>query len=288
VLTEQDGKLYGRGATDDKGPALSWLWVIEAYQNLQRKLPVNIKLLYEGMEESGSDGMFEAIQDLAKPGKFLHDVDFFCISDNYWLGKTKPCLTYGLRGMAYFELEIQCTEQDLHSGVFGGTVHEGMTDLIYLMSTLVEPGTGKILIPGVMDDVAPVTEEEDALYDSIDFDIDSYKNEATVQSVSDRLLYHEKKSLLMARWRYPTLSLHGIEGAFANKGAKTVIPSKVKGKFSLRLVPNQNPERIAKVVEQHLTLQFEKVSLNVPVQQTLLYLSIILTFVYVYTDEITQ
>jgi acetylornithine deacetylase/succinyl-diaminopimelate desuccinylase-like protein len=164
-----------------------------------------------------------------------------------------------------------------------------MTDLIYLMSTLVEPGTGKILIPGVMDDVAPVTEEEDALYDSIDFDIDSYKNEATVQSVSDRLLYHEKKSLLMARWRYPTLSLHGIEGAFANKGAKTVIPSKVKGKFSLRLVPNQNPERIAKVVEQHLTLQFEKVSLNVPADSFVLIDHFIkITFVYVYTDEITQ
>lgn len=115
-LTEKDGKLYGRGSTDDKGPALSWMWVIEAHQKLGMELPVNIKLIYEGMEESGSEGMFECIQDLSQKDKFLYDVDFFCISDNYWLGKNKPCVTYGLRGLCYFELEVQGCEQDLHSG----------------------------------------------------------------------------------------------------------------------------------------------------------------------------
>jgi len=132
VLTEIDGKLFGRGSTDDKGPALSWLWVIEAYQNLEEELPVNIKLLYEGMEESGSEGMEEAIVELAKPGQLLNDVDFFCISDNYWTGKRKPCITYGLRGLAAFEVSVQCCEQDLHSGVIGGTIHEALTDLVYL------------------------------------------------------------------------------------------------------------------------------------------------------------
>ena len=115
VLTEKDGKLFGRGSTDDKGPALSWLWVIEAHQKLGIELPVNIKLLFEGMEEYGSDGLFETVRDEAKEGGFLNDVDFFCISDNYWIGKHKPCLTYGLRGMAYFELSVQGAEQDLHS-----------------------------------------------------------------------------------------------------------------------------------------------------------------------------
>ena len=127
VLTERDGKLYGRGSTDDKGPALSWLWVIEAHRKLNVDLPVNVKLMFEGMEESGSDGMFEAISILSKEGKFLNDADFFCISDNYWLGAKKPCLTYGLRGLAYFSVSVQCCEQDLHSGVLGGTVHEAMT-----------------------------------------------------------------------------------------------------------------------------------------------------------------
>ena len=89
VMTEKDGKLYGRGTTDDKGPALSWLWVIQSHKELGVELPVNLKILYEGMEESGSEGLFETIREEAKPGKFLDDVDFFCISDNYWLGKRK-------------------------------------------------------------------------------------------------------------------------------------------------------------------------------------------------------
>jgi len=261
VLTEKDGKLYGRGSTDDKGPALSWLWVIQAHRKLNVDLPVNVKLMFEGMEESGSEGMFEAIHDLCKEGKFLNDVDFFCISDNYWLGATKPCLTYGLRGLAYFSVSVQCCEQDLHSGVLGGTVHESMIDLVHLMSSLIDT-KGTILIPGIMDDVAPVTPEEDALYDTIEFDCEEYKKENKVASVSNKLLHNKKKDLLMARWRYPTLSLHGIEGAFSSTGAKTVIPAKVIGKFSLRLVPDQDPIRIEKQVTDHLNRVFG--SLNSP------------------------
>jgi len=259
VLTERDGKLYGRGSTDDKGPVLSWFAAIEAFQRLDIKIPVNIKFILEGMEEYGSDGLFETIQTESKPNKFLSDVDFFCISDNYWLGKHKPCLTYGLRGLAYFQCSVQGTEQDLHSGVTGGTVPEAMTDLIKLMSTLVD-SQGKILVDGVLDQVAPVTPEEEALYDAIEFDLDEYKKEIRV--VGNRLINDGggKRSLLMARWRYPTLSLHGIEGAFSGGGAKTVIPAKVIGKFSLRLVPDQDPVDIEIKMKLHLQKEFAKVS----------------------------
>ena len=261
VLTEKDDKLYGRGSTDDKGPALSWLWIIEAHQELGIELPVNIKILFEGMEEFGSDGLFETIQEEAKPGKFLNDVDFFCISDNYWVGKTKPCITYGLRGLAYFQLSVQGCEQDLHSGVFGGTVHEAMTDLVKLMATLTD-SDGKILVDGVMDDVKPVTPEEEELYAPIQFELEEYKSECKVKSVSNKLLHNDKKSLLMARWRFPTLSLHGIEGAFSGGGAKTVIPATVIGKFSLRLVPDQKPDQIEKAVRTHIEKEFAKVCLK--------------------------
>ncbi|GAX13230.1 cytosolic nonspecific dipeptidase [Fistulifera solaris] len=257
VLTERDGKLFGRGSTDDKGPALSWLWVIEAHKELGIDLPVNIKILYEGMEEYGSEGLFTFIRD--EHDKFLGDVDFFCISDNYWIGKSKPCLTYGLRGLAYFELIVQGCEQDLHSGNMGGAVHEAMTDLIRLMGTLVD-SQGRILIEGVMDDVKPVTPEEEAFYDPIEFDVESFKEEAKVKSISNKLLHGNKKDLLMARWRFPTLSLHGIEGAFSGSGAKTVIPAKVKGKFSMRLVPDQDPVRIEQVVRAHIAREFEKLN----------------------------
>jgi nonspecific dipeptidase len=254
VLTERDGKLYGRGSTDDKGPALSWLWVVEAHHALGMPLPVNIKIVYEGMEESGSDGLFEWIQSEAT--QFLKDVDFFCISDNYWLGKTKPCVTYGLRGMAYFQLAVQGAHQDLHSGSFGGSVHEGMTDLIRLMGTLVDTD-GTILVDGIMDDVKLLTAEEEALYENLDFNVEEYKDE--VKIFSEKLLFDNKKDILLHRWRYPTLSLHGIEGAFSGPGAKTVIPAKVTGKFSLRLVPHQDPQKIEALVKDHIEKEFQKV-----------------------------
>ncbi|KAG8431498.1 hypothetical protein GDO86_018534 [Hymenochirus boettgeri] len=131
VLNERDGKLYGRGSSDDKGPVLAWLNSIEAYQQLNQELPVNLKFCLEGMEESGSEGLDDLI--FARKDTFFKDVDYVCISDNYWLGKNKPCITYGLRGICYFFLEIECSCKDLHSGVYGGSVHEAMTDLIALM-----------------------------------------------------------------------------------------------------------------------------------------------------------
>lgn len=180
-------------------------------------------------------------------------LDFLCISDNYWIGRRKPCLTYGLRGLAYFEVEVEGCRQDLHSGNLGGAVHESMTDLISLMATLVD-NKGKILVDGVMESVKPLTAEEEALYETLDFDVNEFKEENEVH-----LFHDNKKDLLMARWRYPTLSLHGIEGAFAGAGAKTVIPAKVIGKFSMRLVPDQDPNEIERLVKAHLEKEFAKV-----------------------------
>jgi nonspecific dipeptidase len=258
-LTEIDGKLYGRGSTDDKGPALSWLWAIAVHRQLGKELPINVKFLFEGMEEFGSEGLFEFIHDEAMPGKFLDDVDFFAISDNYWISETKPCLTYGLRGLAYYMITVQGSDRDLHSGGIGGTVYEPMTDLVRLMGSLVD-SSGKILVRGVMDSVQQLTPEEEKLYDDLTFDVEAFKADCGVKNVSDKLLHADKKSLLMYRWRYPTLSLHGIEGAFSGKGAKTVIPAKVIGKFSMRLVPDQDPIVIEKLVKDHLTWEFEKLN----------------------------
>jgi cytosolic nonspecific dipeptidase len=165
-------------------------------------------------------------------------------------------LTYGLRGLAYFAVTVQGCEQDLHSGVLGGTVHEAMTDLMQLMASLID-SKGNILIDGIMDDVAPMTQDEEALYESIDFDLVNYKEENRI--LAKTLMQDNEKSCLMHRWRYPTVSLHGVEGAFHGSGAKTVIPAKVTGKFSMRLVPNQDPERIEKLVTAHLENKFAEV-----------------------------
>lgn len=245
-LTEKDGKLYGRGASDDKGPVLAWLHVIEAYQKLNIDVPVNLKFVLEGTEEIGSIGLDELL--ISEKNGFLKQADYVCISDNYWLGTTTPCITYGLRGLCYFMVEIECASKDLHSGVYGGTVYEAMSDLFYMMDNLVDV-EGNILIPEVDDDVAPVTCSENKLYKDIDFDLDEYKASMGVTKLPHK---DDKIRLLMRRWRFPTLSLHGIEGAFSDVGRKTVIPRKVTGKFSIRLVPNQNPKKIIEMVTRFL------------------------------------
>jgi nonspecific dipeptidase len=252
VLTENSGKLYGRGSSDDKGPVLCWLHAVEAYQTLGIDIPVNIKFIFEGMEESGSVGLDELV--FSEKHKFLSNVDYVCISDNYWLGTKKPCITYGLRGVCYFFIEVECACKDLHSGVFGGTVHEAMTDLIYLLNTLVDKD-GKIQVTGIYDEVAPLLSNEQDIYKKIDFSVKEYRNDIGC----NRLMHNEEKEkILMHRWRYPSLSIHGIEGAFAEPGAKTVIPGKVTGKFSIRIVPDQKPDQIQKYVVSYLEKKWKE------------------------------
>ena len=152
-------------------------------------------------------------------------------SDNYWLNTRTPCLTYGLRGICYYKVTVSGPAKDLHSGAFGRTVHEPMTDLIAILSKLVTP-QGDILVPGVNELVAPLTEEEKKRYESIDYSVEDIE-----ESVGAKIaVSNDKAQVLMGRMRYPSLSLHGIEGAFYAPGAKTVIPAKVSGKFSIRYV----------------------------------------------------
>lgn len=245
LLVEKDGKLYGRGSTDDKGPVVAWINAIQVLQELKVEIPVNIKFVFEGMEESGSEGLDQILAN--HKDTFLKDVDFTCISDNYWLGKNKPCITYGLRGICYYALEVSSPKQDLHSGVFGGTIHEPINDLVWILSQL-QSVDGKILVDGLSDLVAPVTDEERALYATIDFDPEDYRKDIGVA----KLTTDDRAQVLMNRWRFPSLSIHGIEGAFHGAGSKTVIPAKVIGKFSIRLVPDMEPKKVDELVLAYL------------------------------------
>ncbi|XP_015586059.1 cytosolic non-specific dipeptidase [Cephus cinctus] len=246
TLVEKDGKLYGRGSTDDKGPVLCWIHALQGYKAIGEDIPVNIKFVFEGMEESGSEGLDDLLW--SRKDTFLKGIDYVCISDNYWLGTTKPCITYGLRGICYFHLEVSCATRDLHSGTFGGTVYEAMSDLIYLLDSLVDVN-GRILIDGIYNDVAEITNAELESYKTIEFDVNEFRS-----TVGTKKLAHneDKTQLLMHRWRHPSLSIHGIEGAFSDPGAKTVIPRKVIGKFSIRIVPNMTPADVEKKVVAHL------------------------------------
>uniref|UniRef100_A0A673V6B6 Cytosolic non-specific dipeptidase n=1 Tax=Suricata suricatta TaxID=37032 RepID=A0A673V6B6_SURSU len=231
TLVERDGKLYGRGATDDKGPVAGWLNALEAFQKTNQEIPVNIRFCLEGMEESGSEGLDELI--FSRKDTFFKDVDYVCISDNYWLGKKKPCITYGLRGICYFFIEVSCR---LLRGWWRGAVGR----LTCLPSGSV-PRPVIVCVPG-----QPVTPRDSQVHCHF----------LVRRECHHRPTLFPQKDILMHRWRYPSLSLHGIEGAFSGSGAKTVIPRKVVGKFSIRLVPNMTPEVVSEQVTSYLTKKF--------------------------------
>lgn len=253
VVDEEKGQLRGRGATDDTGPLTGWLHVVRAHREAGIEFPVNLITCFEGMEESGSLGLEELIAKEAND--YFKDVDAVCISDNYWLGTRKPVLTYGLRGCNYYQTIVEGPKADLHSGVFGGIIAEPMIDLVKVMGTLVD-SDGKIQIKGIDEMVAPVTEKEHEIYEEIDFSLDELNN----ASGSNTALYTKKEDILMHRWRYPSLSLHGVEGAFSAQGAKTVIPAKVMGKFSIRTVPDMDSEKLTKLVIDHCDKEFAKLN----------------------------
>ncbi|KAF7643468.1 hypothetical protein LDENG_00238230 [Lucifuga dentata] len=183
-LTEIDGNLYGRGASDNKAPVLAWIHAVQAYKAFSLELPVNVKFIIEGMEETGSNGLDAMI--LAQRDSFFSDVDYILISDCGWLSR-RPALTYGTRGNCYFFAEVEGPKQDLHSGVDGGTVIEPMTDLIGILDMLISPN-GKILIPGIREAVAPLSDEEWKMYQDIEFDMENYKNKIGVS----QLMYNNK------------------------------------------------------------------------------------------------
>ncbi|MCJ1320744.1 hypothetical protein MMC15_006085 [Xylographa vitiligo] len=252
---DDKGRMYGRGSTDDKGPVLGWLNVIQAHKAAGIEFPVNLLMCFEGMEEYGSEGLDEFIEREAKKGGFFESADAVCISDNYWLGTEKPCLTYGLRGVNYYSLTISGPGQDLHSGVFGGSAQEPMTDLVRMLGSLVDTN-GEIQIPGIKEMVAPLTEDEKSLYSSIAFTMDNlYESLGSQTSI-----FPDKERTLMARWRYPSLSVHGVEGAFSAPGAKTVIPAKVIGKFSIRTVPDMEIEAVNEAVYRYCDSAFKRLN----------------------------
>jgi Cys-Gly metallodipeptidase DUG1 len=189
---DDKGRMFGRGSTDDKGPVLGWLNAIEAHQKAKIEFPVNLLMCFEGMEEYGSDGLDDLIRE--EKDKFFAKAEAVCISDNYWLGTEKPCLTYGLRGVSFWGLSVSGPGQDLHSGVFGGSVAEPMTDLVKLLSTLVG-SDGKIKIPGINELVAPLKDEERLIYDKIAYTMDDlYESLGSKTSI-----FNDKVPTLMAR-----------------------------------------------------------------------------------------
>jgi acetylornithine deacetylase/succinyl-diaminopimelate desuccinylase-like protein len=241
--TVRDGNLYGRGTADDKGQVHIHIKALEALRDTAGKLPINVKVMVEGEEEVGSVSLW----DFVRQNRERLKADALVVSDTSMLAKGVPSITYGLRGLNYYQIEITGPIQDLHSGVFGGAVPNPITILAEMIAKLHDKNF-RVTVPGFYDRVAALSPKELRALNAL-----PWKEKDFRKTVGARALCGEKGYTIVERlWIRPTLELNGIWGGYEGEGAKTVIPSKAYAKFSTRLVPNQDPARIAKLVERHV------------------------------------
>jgi acetylornithine deacetylase/succinyl-diaminopimelate desuccinylase-like protein len=233
--TERDGNLYGRGTCDDKGQVWAQIKGLESLLATYGKLPINVRILFEGDEEVGGEGIEAFVA--SKPPELKSD--FALVSDTELFAPGLPTLCVGLRGMIYTELEVRGAKQDLHSGMYGGAAPNPFIALAQMLARLKDE-EGHILIPGFYDDIIPPSPEELAAWDSLPFDEEHYR----ITEVGSRTLVGEAGFTVLERtWARPTLDVHGIPGGFIGAGAKTVIPAKALAKVSMRLVPGMTPAK---------------------------------------------
>jgi acetylornithine deacetylase/succinyl-diaminopimelate desuccinylase-like protein len=239
----KNGKIFARGATDDKGQVFVHFKSVEAYFKNEGSLPLNIKFIIEGEEEIGS----ESLNSFLKNNADLLKCDAVLISDTSLYEAGTPTLTYGLRGLAYHEVEIEGPNRDLHSGAFGGAVGNPINILAEMISKLHDKN-GRVTIPGFYNDVLKVSKKEKENFKALKFSDKKLAKDLGVGELTGEKGY----STLERLWARPTLDCNGIIGGFTGKGAKTVIPSKATAKISMRLVPNQNPGKVAKQFTKYI------------------------------------
>lgn len=241
--TIKDGKIYARGTTDDKGQLFIHLKSLETYLKNNNSIPVNIKILYEGEEEVGSPNLPNFLED----NKELLKCNLVVISDTSMYTKGLPSICYGLRGLAYMQLDLVGPNKDLHSGSYGGGVDNPINALANLITKLKDE-KGRILVDGFYDDVIPLSQKERDEFKRLPFNEESFKKDLEIDEVYGEEGYTTTERL-SAR---PTLDCNGIWGGFQGEGAKTVLPSKAGAKISMRLVPNQQPKKIAQLFEAYI------------------------------------
>ena len=239
----ENGTLYARGACDDKGQMFMHVKAAEAYLKQEGELPVNLKFLIEGEEETGSVHLAPFIE--ANQEKL--DADVVLISDTSMFAPGVPSITYGLRGLAYTEVTLRGPDRDLHSGIYGGAVDNPANALSRIIADL-HDGDHRITIPGFYDDVRDLTPEERETYAALPFDEERWKEEIDIDAVRTEKGY----TTLEAISARPTLDVNGIWGGYTGEGAKTVLPATAHAKISMRLVPNQKTEDIYDKLEAFL------------------------------------
>ncbi|MFH1654947.1 MAG: dipeptidase [Pseudomonadota bacterium] len=241
--TIRDGYLYARGSSDDKGQLLTHLFALESLLKINGKLNVNVKIFIEGEEEGGTDGTANFVREHAD---FL-SCDVVALSDTSWFSEALPTIVYALRGMCYLDVRIKGPNRDLHSGVYGGKVQNPLNAMARIIAGL-QDEKGKIKIDGFYDDVLKLTDQERSEFKKVgDDDKDMMRDlELTALWGEEGFTSNERN------WARPSIDVHGIWGGFSGEGAKTVIAAECGFKISSRLVPNQDPKKIAKLYEAYI------------------------------------
>jgi acetylornithine deacetylase/succinyl-diaminopimelate desuccinylase-like protein len=256
---ERDGNLYGRGTADDKGQVWVQVKALESLLAATGKLPLNVRVILEGDEEVGGEGIEQFVA--SEPPELK--ADFALISDTEMFAPGLPTLCVGLRGMIYTEIEVHGAMTDLHSGSYGGAAPNPLMALAEILTGLKDKN-GHILIPGFYDDIIPPSAEELKAWRSLPFDEEHYRK---TEVGSPTLTGEPGYSVMERTWARPTLEVHGMPGGFTAAGAKTVIPAKALAKVSMRLVPGMSA---AKSYEQYKSYVEKIVPRGVTVEVRLL------------------
>lgn len=236
----RDGRLYARGATDDKGQVFTHLKALEAWFVVRGELPVNIKFLIEGEEEVGSDHL----EEFLKGHRERLAADVAVISDTSQYGDGIPAITYGLRGIVAAEVRLMGPAKDLHSGIFGGSIANPANALTKMIGRLIDDD-GRVTIPGFYDDVAELTVAERQQFARLPFSESGFLRE-----VGSGALFGETGwTTLERRWARPTCDVNGMISGYTGEGPKTIIPSKAMAKITCRLVPDMQPAKVLNALE---------------------------------------
>src|SRR6266496_6726402 len=241
--TIRDGEIYARGSADDKGQVFMHFKAVEAHMKQNGRLPVNIKFILEGEEEVGSVNLDNFVRD----HKSELGADVVVISDSPMFARGVPSICYGLRGLVYFQIDLRGSSTDLHSGSFGGAVANPAMVLSQVLAQMKDRG-GRIKIPGFYDEVVPLQEEERQAWASLPFNEKQYKKDFGMP----KLFGESGFTTLERTWARPTFEVNGLLSGFTGEGAKTVLPAVAMAKVSMRLVPNQDPDTIARLFEEYV------------------------------------
>jgi acetylornithine deacetylase/succinyl-diaminopimelate desuccinylase-like protein len=242
AFRKTNGLYHGRGATDDKGPALTALF--GAKYAIEQGVPLNIRFLWELEEEHGSPSFAGALEDRRR----IPRPDSVVVSDTIWISKDRPAVAYGLRGLVGARLTLRTGDKDAHSGLTGGAARNPLTELADLVHQCVDAKTGRVKIPGFYDDVVAPTKSEVKSFLESGFQIDRFMNAYGFQSLRTT----DAAEVVQRIWAMPTFEVHGLVGGYQGPGVKTVVPANGELKVSMRLVPNQTPDKAFRLLEQFI------------------------------------